>query len=116
MGQGCVERDAGRLHAQHGAWSCLNCDVRSERPLDLPVQHDDLYEILYNKAIELGAEIQYDAHVVDIDVESQQVTLQNGKTVSGDVIVGADGEFGVSRETVVGTPAHGHPTGVAMYE
>ncbi len=87
-----------------------------ESLLDRPVQHDDLYEILYNKAIELGAEVRYNANVVDIDVENQQVTLENGKTLSGDVLVGADGEFGVSRETVVGNPANGHPTGVAMYE
>lgn len=60
--------------------------------------------------------MRYDAHVVDVDVESQQVTLENGTTLSGDVLVGADGEFGVSRETVVGTPANGQPTGVAMYE
>ncbi|PIL31405.1 hypothetical protein GSI_06106 [Ganoderma sinense ZZ0214-1] len=90
--------------------------LKETRGIYMLSTHDDLYEIFYNKAIELGAEIQYDAHVVDIDVESRQVTLENGKTVSGDVLVGADGELGVSRETVVGTPANGHPTGVAMYD
>lgn len=71
---------------------------------------------MYNKAIELGAELRYNANVIDIDVENQQVTLEDGETLSGDVLVGADGEFGVSRETVVGGPAQGRPTGFAMYE
>ena len=53
---------------------------------------------------------------MSIDAKGRQVTLENGETLAGDVLVGADGEFGVSRATVVGKSANGYPTGVAMYE
>ncbi|EJF67219.1 FAD/NAD(P)-binding domain-containing protein [Dichomitus squalens LYAD-421 SS1] len=78
--------------------------------------HDDLHDILYDRATELGAQVRYGANVVDIDVENREVTLENGEKLVGDVLVGADGEYGVSRATVVGQSVNGHPTGVVMYD
>ena len=72
--------------------------------------------MLYEAAVSSGAEIRYDANVVKIDPEERQVTLESGEKISGDVLVGADGEFGLSRSTVLGENGRGTPTGLAMYE
>ncbi len=79
-------------------------------------QHDDLYDLLYEAAQSSGARIRYGANVVNIDAEAQEVTLESGDKISGDVLVGADGEFGLSRSTVIGQDGFGTPTGLALYE
>ena len=64
----------------------------------------------------MGAQVQFDAEVVDVDPENCQVTLKSGEMLSGDVLVGADGELGPSRRTVLGKEVLGTPTGLVMYE
>ena len=79
-------------------------------------QHAELYDILYDAATQAGAQVRYNAEVVDIDASEHEVTLASGETVSGDVLVGADGEYGLSRAAVIGQQVRGAPTGLAMYE
>ena len=115
LGQGHAEGDAGCLHAVHSTFGVmpLNCfGIRA----DWAFQHDDLYDILYDAAVAHGAQIRYEANVVSVDPEAQEVTLESGEKIGGDVIVGADGEFGLCRAAVIGQPVFGAPTGVAMYE
>lgn len=81
-----------------------------------PRQHDELYEIMHDAVQATGAQIQYSANVVSIDPSKREVVLDSGERFAGDVIVGADGEHGLSRELVAGRPIRGTPTGLALYE
>jgi 2-polyprenyl-6-methoxyphenol hydroxylase-like FAD-dependent oxidoreductase len=52
-----------------------------------------LQELLTQVAIERGVKIVYNAQVVSVDLESPKpsVTLQDGRVMSADLIIGADG-------------------------
>jgi salicylate hydroxylase len=52
---------------------------------------------LHGIAKDLGAELNYSAKVVKVDMEKKTVTLEDGRVFKGDVIVGADGIDGISR-------------------
>ncbi len=41
---------------------------------------------------EAGAKIMLDSEVINVDSVKRQVTLKSGKLITGNVIVGADGE------------------------
>ena len=79
-------------------------------------QHAELYDILYDAATRAGAEVEFNAEVVDLDTEEREVTLSSGTTLSADVLVGADGEYGPCRAAVIGQKVRGRPTGLALYE
>ena len=64
----------------------------------------------------MGADIRYGAEVQEIDPGSPTVKLASGEVLSADVLVGADGEFGVSRALVLEGRDDGNPTGLALYE
>ena len=59
-------------------------------------------------------DVQYNSEVVAIDAERGEVRLASGSTISADVFVGADGETGISRETVVGQRDRGTPVGMSV--
>jgi salicylate hydroxylase len=44
--------------------------------------------------------------VVAVDPEEPSVTLANGEVLRADVLVGADGEYGIGRETFLGPAEH----------
>ncbi|KAI0756303.1 FAD/NAD(P)-binding domain-containing protein [Daedaleopsis nitida] len=90
--------------------------LKETRGVYMLCTHDDLYDILYDAATSMGAQVQYRANVVSIDAEAPEVTLESGEKIGGDVIVGADGEFGISRSTVIGQQVRGTLTGLAMYD
>ncbi|RDX51205.1 FAD/NAD(P)-binding domain-containing protein [Lentinus brumalis] len=90
--------------------------LKETRGVYMLCTHDDLYDLLYEAAESSGARIRFGANVVNIDAEAQEVTLESGEKVSGDVLVGADGEFGLSRSTVIGQDGFGTPTGLALYD
>jgi len=54
---------------------------------------EDYHRILLEQARDLGVEIRLGAEVKDVDFEQTKVVLVDGEIVSGDVIVGADGEY-----------------------
>jgi 2-polyprenyl-6-methoxyphenol hydroxylase-like FAD-dependent oxidoreductase len=59
---------------------------------------------LYNIATSQGSIVRFDSCVAAVDAHANTVILKSGETVSGDVIVGADGAFGVVREAILGYP------------
>ena len=63
-----------------------------------------------------GAQILYETAVAEVDAADCKVVLVSGEEITGDVIVGADGEYGLSRVEVVGQQMPGTPTGLALYE
>ena len=64
-----------------------------------------------------GVRIRKNAEVVKIDAENSEVTLASGEQLKADVLVGADGQYGKSRETLRGTSRENiTPTGVSMFE
>ena len=82
------------------------------------MKYADIRRLLAETAMENGAKLRSLAQVVDIraDGERPYVTLASGEVLSADVLVGADGEFGVSRALVLEGRDDGNPTGLALYE
>ncbi|KAJ3486184.1 hypothetical protein NLI96_g4422 [Meripilus lineatus] len=80
------------------------------------IRHSDLREILYNTAKSLGAQIRTGAQVVSIDPYARSVTLQGGEVLKADVVVGADGPYGVTRKTLMEEDHPQSPMGFMMYE
>lgn len=79
-------------------------------------QHGELYDILHDAAVRAGVQVKFKSPVVEVDPANRSVTLANRDTLSADVLVGADGEYGLSRSVVVGEQVRGAPTGLVMYE
>ncbi|KAI0636308.1 FAD/NAD-P-binding domain-containing protein [Trametes polyzona] len=90
--------------------------LRETRGVFMLLTHAELYDILYDAATRAGARVRFNAEVVAVDPEEHEVELATGETLSGDVLVGADGEYGPSRAAVVGRQVRGVPTGLAMYD
>ncbi len=111
-----AEGDERCIHGTHGASPFCFLPLKRTRSVQRRHQHAELYDILYDAATRAGAQIRYNSEVVEIDASEREVTLASGENVSGDVLVGADGEFGPSRAAVIGQQVRGAPTGLAMYE
>jgi salicylate hydroxylase len=62
------------------------------------IHRHDLLKALYNRSLELGADINVNSRVVDIDFEQGIVLLQNGESIQGDLVVGADGLHSLCRK------------------
>lgn len=48
--------------------------------------------LLFDLAVEMGVEVRLSSRVRSTDEKTPSVTLESGETVSGDVIIGADGK------------------------
>ncbi|KAM5538702.1 hypothetical protein V8D89_007731 [Ganoderma adspersum] len=90
--------------------------LRETRGLFMMLAHSELYDILYEAAIERGAQVRYNANVVELDPQEATVRLETGEELSADVLVGADGEHGLCRPAVVGENAPGDLTGLALFD
>ncbi|KAI1794869.1 FAD/NAD(P)-binding domain-containing protein [Ganoderma leucocontextum] len=90
--------------------------LRETRGLFMMLAHSELYDILYEAAIERGARVRYNANVVELDAQEATVVLETGEELSADVLVGADGEHGLCRPAVVGEDAPGDLTGLALFD
>lgn len=53
----------------------------------------DYHRILLDEAIRLGAVLQLGAEVEDIYTEQPAVLLADGRCISADVVIGADGKL-----------------------
>ena len=116
MGRRYAERDTRNVPHDVGTCCCI-VSFSSRAATDVPhFKHAELYDILYDAATEFGAQVRYNAEVADIDTEEHEVTLASGETLSADVLVGADGEYGPSRTALLGKQDTGTPTGLAVYE
>jgi salicylate hydroxylase len=67
------------------------------------IHRHDLIVALFERAKELGTDIQVNSKVTDIDFETATVTLKGGKTYSGDLVVAADGLNSTCRRKFVPT-------------
>jgi salicylate hydroxylase len=71
----------------------------------LLIHRADLRYVLHEKAIGLGVDVKFDAHVKFIHikptVDRPTVLLDNGKEYQADLILGADGEHSVCRESLL---------------
>lgn len=67
--------------------------LSSRLEADVPsvIHRADYQRVLVEEAKRLGVELRLKADVQDIDFERTGVTLRNGAMISGDVIIGADG-------------------------
>ncbi|KAI0362945.1 FAD/NAD-P-binding domain-containing protein, partial [Pilatotrama ljubarskyi] len=90
--------------------------MKETRGLFMLTTHAILYELLHDAAIKAGVEVRYRSDVREIDPKTPTVKLASGEVLSADVLVGADGEFGVSRAFVAGDSARGTRTGLALYD
>ncbi|KAI0640003.1 FAD/NAD(P)-binding domain-containing protein [Trametes polyzona] len=90
--------------------------LKETRGLFLLTTHEAVYTILYDAAVAAGIEIRYGSEVQEIGPASPTVKLASGEVLSADVLIGADGEFGVSRKLVAGDRAKGTRTGIAVYD
>jgi salicylate hydroxylase len=81
------------------------------------LQTSDLRHLTYELALEQGVTTRARARVTSIDLKNRSVTLASGETLSADVLIGADGLYGVSRATLRnGESEECRRTGMVIYE
>ncbi|KAB8275594.1 hypothetical protein BDV30DRAFT_247477 [Aspergillus minisclerotigenes] len=60
-------------------------------------------------------ELRLSSRVLDCDCETGTVKLQNGETIQGDLVIGADGIKSRLRQAVLGEDVEARPTGLSAY-
>ncbi|KAJ5804400.1 uncharacterized protein N7518_000703 [Penicillium psychrosexuale] len=75
----------------------------------------DYHRILLDEAIRLGAVLQLGAEVEDIYTEQPAVLLADGRCISADIVIGADGQMSTVRRAILGSPHSPVPTGDMAY-
>lgn len=63
------------------------------------VHRAHLHEAMQRLAKELGVKIRTASKVMDIDMDAPSLTLRDGSTFGGDLIVAADGKRTKTRDT-----------------
>lgn len=74
---------------------------------------------MYDAAVDHGAVIQCNAEVASIKIEPDErptVVLVSGEKFEFDVILGADGQSGISRRVVADQEERETPLGMSMYK
>jgi salicylate hydroxylase len=79
------------------------------------IHRADLHGALANRAEELGVVVRLSARAVHIDFDQPSVTIESGESISGDVILGADGLWSTTRDLFLGRPTPPKPTGDIAY-
>ena len=83
------------------AWHLPSFDPCGERTdYALPIQHRDLYNMLYQLAVKEGVEFRFNSTIVDADNVAVSVTLDSDEVLYADVIIGADGFDSLLRQVV----------------
>ncbi|KAL4926364.1 uncharacterized protein BDV17DRAFT_293581 [Aspergillus undulatus] len=83
----------------------------------------DLHAVLYDRAVELGAEIWTNSEVTDIEfhdcehdeINSATVRIKNQESQTADLVIGADGINSRTREILLGRKEAPHRTGDMAY-
>ncbi|KAJ3828751.1 hypothetical protein F5880DRAFT_1471997, partial [Lentinula raphanica] len=78
------------------------------------ISYSALRALLYREAISQGACVRFNAKVLALECHSNSpsVTLQSGDVVSADLLIGADGVNGITREYIT---THGPPPDSAQH-
>lgn len=84
------------------------------RHLTLPKHHRLLALLLDIAKEELGADIRFDCHVVQLSADCRSVVLQSGETLQADIVVGADSVSGPCRSLVTADTAQNPIDGTFM--
>ena len=92
----------------------INIRKRYNAPF-IDLHRVDLQRCLVSRSKELGARIQLDARVIDIDFSNPKVTTQSGDVFSGDLIVAADGLWSKCRQQFLESKDEPLPTGDLAY-
>ncbi|KAG6817236.1 hypothetical protein H0H87_011293 [Tephrocybe sp. NHM501043] len=82
--------------------------LRETRGEFICAHHADFRRLLYDTAVSLGADVRLNTHVAFIDPDAHTVTLENGEVLSADIVIGADGAYGISRPLIDDTPPAPH--------
>lgn len=85
-------------------------------PAGMGMYRPDLAKILHDRAVELGARVQFDTEVSGIEQHDERVDLLIGGEVAGtyDLVIGADGLNSVVR-ALIGIETKPEPTGVGAW-
>lgn len=77
----------------------------------------DLHQCLYNRAVELGADVRVNSRVANLEFSNSGTTvfLSDGQQLSADLVVGADGLQSRTRECFLGRMDPPIPTGDLAY-
>lgn len=56
---------------------------------------------MYEIAVNAGVRVEFNAKVVAVDPETPSVTLESGKKVYGDMVIGTDGDESLVRKLMI---------------
>ncbi|KAH8094507.1 hypothetical protein BXZ70DRAFT_1010104 [Cristinia sonorae] len=65
------------------------------------IQYGDVWQILYDFAKVMGAEILTGVEVTSIDPDNASITIANGDVLTADLLIGADGPYGMGRQILL---------------
>ncbi|PYH80792.1 FAD/NAD(P)-binding domain-containing protein [Aspergillus uvarum CBS 121591] len=82
----------------------------------LNITRADFLDILLDKARQLEIDIRHHAVVEEIHCGSAEVVLKDGARIQGDVVVGADGIYSKTRDTVLNHPCPPSPASDIAYQ
>ena len=55
------------------------------------IYRPDFQAILYESALDAGAQVEFGQKIARMDIETASVVLEDGSIVCGDLVIGADG-------------------------
>ncbi|THH33404.1 hypothetical protein EUX98_g713 [Antrodiella citrinella] len=94
-------KEAGGDYAMIQVRTLPNRTLSARAQTDPLSQYGDLWQILYESALESGAEVLSGLDVTDIDPNNSSVTVSNGDVLTADLIIGADGPRGRGRRILL---------------
>jgi salicylate hydroxylase len=83
----------------------------------LMIHRKDIHNILYTRAKELGAVINFGCNITpsSIDINKPEIELDTGETFRADVVIGADGQISNCRTLLLGKEATPIDTGDVVF-
>ncbi|KAF9887530.1 hypothetical protein FE257_010108 [Aspergillus nanangensis] len=79
------------------------------------IHRADYHRILFDEASRLGADIRLNSNAVTVDSATSKVVLEDGEIITADVVVGADGLWSSTRESILDNQSPPYETGDLAY-
>jgi 2-polyprenyl-6-methoxyphenol hydroxylase-like FAD-dependent oxidoreductase len=76
---------SGDIEIPYSGWSSGDQALADYRP--------DFQELFYQAALDAGARIEFGKKIAIVDIDTAAVLLEDGSTMSGDLVIGADGKM-----------------------